>query len=587
MLTQVERSIRKAIPLTAPKPVIAIKFINKNHAFRQGRLKPTDLNKEKSLHEHLKRHQNIIRFFVSGQDESWIWIAMELAEGGDLFDKIEADAGVGEDVAHFYFTQLISAVGYMHSMGVAHRDIKPENILLSGEGDLKLADFGMAALFLKDGTKRLCRGICGSPPYIAPEIVTGNPRRAGAGYEPNVSDLWSCGVVLFVLLVGNTPWDEPTLSSPEFAEYAANQGRAADDDDLWAGIPPAALSLLRGILKLDPAERFGLPEIRRHPWFTRPNALLSSEGTAANPVGLATRMLEALRIDFDADPTPTPRERQRSMMMQQQQRTSVRPSNGSSAVVDEDAMDIDTEGTGIAQRLAATQPETPLADRPFDWEVGPRLGSASHTLLADNTISSSQPVTTTLSSSSSTHPSSTSSSSSRFRPPSSSSSSSYYHRPQPAPRHPSSQLLDTLSEDPSLSQFTATPTVPLTLTQMARRFHDIVPAHSLTRFLSAYAPSLLLPLLSDALHRLGVPIPPFAEAVGGRRACVRFKAMDGRGQSMSGTIDVEVVSGSADGDGGVVVREVRFVKAKGDPVEWRRLFKRVCVLCREAILVPA
>ena len=72
---------------------------------------------------------------------------MELAEGGDLFDKIESDVGVGEDVAHLYFTQLISAMTYMHSKGVGHRDLKPENILLSAEGNLKIADFGLATLF--------------------------------------------------------------------------------------------------------------------------------------------------------------------------------------------------------------------------------------------------------------------------------------------------------------------------------------------------------------------------------------------------------------------------------------------------------
>ena len=91
-------------------------------------------------------HQNIIQFLANGEDQIWTWIAMELAEG-DLFDKIEADKGIGEDIAHFYFSQLISAVGYMHSRGVAHRDIKPENILLA-DGDLKLADFGLAVLYL-------------------------------------------------------------------------------------------------------------------------------------------------------------------------------------------------------------------------------------------------------------------------------------------------------------------------------------------------------------------------------------------------------------------------------------------------------
>ncbi|CAD0108696.1 unnamed protein product [Aureobasidium uvarum] len=98
---------------------------------------------------------------------------MELAEGGDLFDKIEADEGVGEDIAHFYFKQLVNAIAWCHGKGVSHRDIKPENMLLTANGDLKLADFGLATAFLnpKTGDSKMCGLVCGSPPYIAPEII--------------------------------------------------------------------------------------------------------------------------------------------------------------------------------------------------------------------------------------------------------------------------------------------------------------------------------------------------------------------------------------------------------------------------------
>jgi serine/threonine-protein kinase Chk1 len=257
------------------------------------------------LHSHLKKHPNIIHCLGSGEDTLWTWIAMELAEGGDLFDKIEADEGVGEDIAHFYFSQLVSAVGYMHSLGIAHRDIKPENVLLSAEGDLKLSDFGLAALFKKDGQLRTCNTVCGSPPYIAPEIVSGRrSKRADmldVGYAANICDIWSCGVVLFVLLVGNTPWDEPTMRSEEFKEYVETGGHTTDE--LWEQLPAEIVSLLRGMLKLDPAERFTLDEVRTHPWFTRKNPYLSASGRSANPVGLATQMLSQLHIDFNREPS--------------------------------------------------------------------------------------------------------------------------------------------------------------------------------------------------------------------------------------------------------------------------------------------
>lgn len=509
------QSIRKAIPREQPTPVIAIKFINKEHAFKHSRLRPKQIQTEIALHHHLGKHQNIIRFLSTGEDNFWIWIAMELAEGGDLFDKIEADVGVGEDIAHFYFRQLVSAVGYMHSKGIAHRDIKPENILLSKEGDLKIADFGLAALFSKNGSpERLCNTVCGSPPYIAPEIVAGKRTKRqdllDKGYKASVADVWSVGVVLFVLLVGNTPWDEPTRKSWEFCEYQDNGGRGTADE-LWTNIPGEILSLLRGMLKLDPESRFTLDEVRTHPWFTRPNPHLSPSGTAANPVGLATQMLESLRIDMNADIAPSQRRK---------------------ATSDPDAMDIDTEPTA---RFSATQPETPTVETIFDWERPPKV-------TANAGISASQPMT----------------------------GMNY------ASTQISASALDRIADDPSFSQFSQVPMVPMSLTQAARNFHDIVPSHSLARFLSPLSFSLLLPLLVEALHRLGIP----AKSQGADNEWwIRVRALDGRQQGLTGTIFVERYDNE--------MCEVRFVKAKGDPLEWRRFFKKVVVLCKDGILVPS
>ena len=377
------------------------------------------------LHQHLGKHHNIIHCLGSGEDALWTWIAMELAEGGDLFDKIEADEGVGQDIAHLYFSQLVSAVAYMHSKGVAHRDIKPENVLLSAEGDLKLSDFGLAALFKKDGQIRLCNTVCGSPPYIAPEIVSGRrSKRADVldvGYEANVCDVWSCGVVLFVLLVGNTPWDEPTMRSEEFKEYVETGGHTTDE--LWANLPPDIVSLLRGMLKVDPKQRFTLDEVRTHPWFTRQNPYLTPSGRNANPVGLATQMLSHLRIDFTRPPTQS----QRGFSQD-----------------DGDAMDIDTNDdprrSSAIHVLSSTQPETPSADTPFDWERPPRL--ASH-----DGMSASQPTTTAAHAA--IHTSQISSTPFLSQLPSS--------------------TQDMLSQDPSMTQFSSQPGVPLTFTQAARR----------------------------------------------------------------------------------------------------------------------
>ncbi|KAH7389604.1 kinase-like domain-containing protein [Phaeosphaeria sp. MPI-PUGE-AT-0046c] len=531
-------SIRKAVPINAPKPVIAIKFINKEHAFRQGRLTPKQIKMEIILHSHLKKHPNIIHCLGHGEDPLWTWIAMELAEGGDLFDKIEADEGVGEDIAHFYFSQLVSAVGYMHSMGIAHRDIKPENVLLSAEGDLKLSDFGLAALFKKDGQLRVCNTVCGSPPYIAPEIVSGRRSQRvdmlDVGYMANICDVWSCGVVLFVLLVGNTPWDEPTMRSEEFKEYVETGGHTTDE--LWEQLPAEIVSLLRGMLKLDPAERFTLDEIRTHPWFTRKNPYLSSSGRSANPVGLATQMLSQLRIDFTREPAQTQREFSQ----------------------DADAMDVDSDPrrSSAINLLSSTQPETTVADTPFDWERPPRL--ASH-----DGISASQP---------------TNDRQQTYRTHKVSSTPLMSQLP--------SSTQDMLSQDPSMTQFSQTHGVPMTLTQAARKFADVMPSHSFARFISPRAMSLLIPLLLEALHRLGVPAPSFteqsiAECERQGSASIRVKMADGRRQGLNGHILIEKAIYE-----GMEYNEVRFVKASGDPLEWRRFFKNVVVCVGDVVLRP-
>lgn len=452
---------------------------------------------------------------------------MELAEGGDLFDKIEADEGVPEEVAHFYFRQLIAGIAYCHSKGVAHRDVKPENVLLDGSGNLKLADFGLAALFSDGrGNSRLCNTVCGSPPYIAPEVVTGKRSKKSdvldRGYEPNIADIWSCGIVLFVLLVGNTPWDEPTRNSYEFNEYVEKEGRSTDE--LWQKIPSNVASLLRGTLKLDPKSRFTLDEIKAHPWYTQQNSYMSAAGTSVNQVGLATQMLEKLHIDFDADPTPS----QRTRRSQQQDGMDM-------------TMDISTDRSDPHPwARSLTQPETPVAETVMDWERPPRLAALEG-------ISASQPL-----------------------------------HPEGVLANLSAPLLDSLADDPSLSQFAPTPSVPLSRTQMARQFADIVPSHSLARFLSPLSFSLLLPMIASALHQLSVPVAtPTARELDGSegQAFIKVKTTDDRGQGLSGTIVVECMNEA--------LLEVRFVKAKGDPLGWRRLFKRVTVLCKEGIYRPA
>lgn len=454
---------------------------------------------------------------------------MELADGGDLFDKIESDVGVGEDIAHVYFTQLVKGIAYMHSKGVAHRDIKPENILLSDTGDLKLADFGLAALFEYEGKRRLCTSSCGSPPYTAPEVATCDTKtvkRAGGGYSGDLVDIWSCGVVLFVLLAGNTPWDEPKDTSYEFHEYVTSNGRP-EGDELWDRLPPNTLSLLRGMMRVDASDRFSLETVSKHPWFTRPNPYLNNAGAIQNPVAMATQMFESMKIDFEQDPL--------APSQSQSQRQSQRSTATDLMVVDSQ------EEQSNHQKLSSTQPDPLSDDITFDWERPSRSATT-----VNGVGDSSRPRANTMTT-----------------------------------KNFSYTDDSLLADEPSMSQFSQRPTVPITRTQFARQFHDILPSQPMTRFFSPWPTNSLWPLLQRAFHQLSIPVPetPHAEA---NRSWIKIKTLDARGCQMRGDIVVEpAVAGVQAG-----MLEVMMVKIKGDPVEWRRLFKKVVVLCREGVYLP-
>lgn len=501
-------SIKKACPLDADAPIFAVKYIHKDYAARHGKISARQLALEVTVHRHVTGHNNIISFYQTGEDDVWRWIAMELAEGGDLFDKIEADEGVGEDIAHVYFSQLVSAVSFMHSKGVGHRDIKPENMLLTADGNLKIADFGLAALFEYKGTRKLSTTFCGSPPYIAPEVIGASTRgqTKGAGYHPDLVDIWSCGIVLFVLLAGNTPWDSPTDDSYEFHEYLATNARTTDE--LWQKLPPATLSLLRGMLTVDPNGRFSLEDVRRHPWYTRTNKYLSTNGKLRDPINLATSMFESLHIDFSQDP-----------LSQKRKSTS-----------HFDPMDIVDENASGG--LSSTQPEMFGGGMLMDWD-NPNLS---------NEIFSSQPVR---------------------RPFATQDAAMGSH----------------LEDEPSMSQFSQQPSVPVSRTQNAQRFQDIVPSRPMTRFYSAWELKLLVPLICEALHRLGVPVPTVpAVSAGDTSATIRVVTKDGRMCQLQGKVLIDCVSEG--------LFEVEFLKVKGDPLEWRRFFKKVVILCKEAVFKP-
>ena len=205
---------------------------------------------------------------------------LELITGGELFDKIVREGRFNEDMARFYFRQLVRGVKYCHTMGVCHRDLKPENLLLDEHGNLKISDFGLSALYTgstEDNSRAtLLHTTCGTPNYVAPEVLNDK------GYDGRAADVWSMGVILYVLLAGFLPFDEPIMS----ALFRKIQ-KAEFEYPKW--LSPDVRALLDKILVADPGRRITLSQIERDPWMskgavTAPDDSASADGKEAGLV---------------------------------------------------------------------------------------------------------------------------------------------------------------------------------------------------------------------------------------------------------------------------------------------------------------
>ncbi|XP_065028710.1 CBL-interacting protein kinase 24 isoform X2 [Musa acuminata AAA Group] len=181
-----------------------------------------------------------------------IYIILELITGGELYDKIVHQRKLCENESRCFFQQLIDAVDYCHSKGVYHRDLKPENLLLDYEGNLKVSDFGLSALPQKG--VGLLHTTCGTPNYVAPEVLNQQ------GYDGSAADVWSCGVILYVLMAGYLPFNETNLQTLYEKINAAEFTCPA-----W--FSSGAKSLIYRILDPNPKTRINIGGIKNDAWF--------------------------------------------------------------------------------------------------------------------------------------------------------------------------------------------------------------------------------------------------------------------------------------------------------------------------------
>ncbi|KAA8538216.1 hypothetical protein F0562_027961 [Nyssa sinensis] len=230
---------------------VAMKLLDRSNIIKH---KMVDQIKREISIMKLVRHPNVVRLHEVLASRTKIYIILEFITGGELFDKIVHNGRLSVAESRKYFQQLIDGVDYCHSKGVYHRDLKPENLLLDSEGNLKISDFGLSAL-PGEGVS-LLRTTCGTPNYVAPEVLSHK------GYDGAVADVWSCGVILYVLMAGYLPFDEIDLttlySKIERAEFSCPS---------W--FPVGAKSLIHQILDPNPETRIRIEEIRNDEWFRK------------------------------------------------------------------------------------------------------------------------------------------------------------------------------------------------------------------------------------------------------------------------------------------------------------------------------
>ncbi|XP_016509849.2 CBL-interacting serine/threonine-protein kinase 1-like [Nicotiana tabacum] len=202
----------------------------------------------------LLKHPNVVRLYEVLASKSKIYMVLEYVNGGELFDRIASKGKLKEAQGRKLFQQLIDGVSYCHNKGVFHRDLKLENVLIDSKGNIKITDFGLSALpqhFRSDG---LLHTTCGSPNYVAPEILSNR------GYDGATSDTWSCGVILYVILTGQLPFDDKNLAILYKKIFKG-------DVHIPKWLSLGAKNLLKRILDPNPRTRITMAEIKINEWF--------------------------------------------------------------------------------------------------------------------------------------------------------------------------------------------------------------------------------------------------------------------------------------------------------------------------------
>ncbi|KAK9810565.1 hypothetical protein WJX73_001103 [Symbiochloris irregularis] len=233
---------------------VAIKFLERGDKITKS------VEREISNHSNLL-HPHIVQFKEVFLTAEYLAIVMEFAQGGDMFQYVKRRGGVHEHEARWFFQQLIIGLDYCHRMGVVNRDIKLENTLLDGSKRplVKICDFG----YSKSEKDSLPKSKVGTPGYTAPEIISNQK------YNGKMVDVWSAGVMLYVMLFCKYPFErkEDERDPQRFQKVLQRIARVEYEFPARTPVSDQCKDLLRRILVADPAQRLQIPQLQQHPWY--------------------------------------------------------------------------------------------------------------------------------------------------------------------------------------------------------------------------------------------------------------------------------------------------------------------------------
>ena len=233
------------------KEKVAIKILKKKKM--QKSKDKSRLEREISILKRLN-HINVIKIYKITEELENYYIVMEYCENGELFNYIVAHQRLSEEETSYFFYQLINGLDYIHHKNIVHRDLKPENLLLSKDNILKIVDFGLSNYYYLDG--KLLSTPCGSPCYASPEMVCGNK------YNGFRIDIWSCGIIIFAMICGYLPFEDPDneILFKKIMKCEVDYPDYLSDD---------VLDIMNKIIVVDPNKRYNIEQIKKHPFYLK------------------------------------------------------------------------------------------------------------------------------------------------------------------------------------------------------------------------------------------------------------------------------------------------------------------------------